>query len=100
MTIKSVFCIDDNPTRVAINATKRILTRLILAVAVILVGHDASAAVQAPVDLGSTATFRVLAGSTVTSTGATTVNGDLGSSPGTAVTGFPPGTVNGTMHVA
>src|SRR5204863_4443140 len=28
----------------------------------------------------------------------TTVNGDLGLSPGTAVTGFPPGTVNGTIH--
>src|SRR6185503_10224702 len=53
---------------------------------------------QAPVPLGSSATFRVLAGSTVTSTGATTVNGDLGVSPGAAVTGFPPGLVNGTIH--
>src|SRR4030095_8871682 len=35
-----------------------------------------------------------------TSTGATTVNGALGLSPGTALTGFPPGTVNGTMHLA
>lgn len=31
--------------------------------------------------------------------GDTIVNGDLGLSPGTAVTGFPPGIVNGTMHV-
>ena len=58
----------------------------------------ASAAGQAPVVLGSATTFEVLAGSTVTSTGATTVNGDLGVSPGTAVTGFPPGLVNGTIH--
>jgi hypothetical protein len=53
---------------------------------------------QAPVVLGSASTFAVLAGSTVTSTGDTTVNGDLGLSPGTAVTGFPPGVVNGAIH--
>src|SRR3989441_522086 len=53
---------------------------------------------QAPVALGSAANFAVLAGSTVTNTGATTVTRDLGVSPGTAVTGFPPGTVSGTMH--
>ena len=62
----------------------------------------AVAACQAPVILGSAANFRVLAGSTVTNTGPTTIsNGDLALSPGTAVTGFPPGTVvaPGVMHV-
>jgi hypothetical protein len=58
----------------------------------------AATAGQAPVPLGSATAFEVLAGSTVTSTGATTVHGDLGVSPGTAVTGFPPGLVNGTIH--
>jgi tetrahydromethanopterin S-methyltransferase subunit B len=58
----------------------------------------ATPAGQAPVALGAATTFAVLAGSTVTNTGATTVNGDLGLSPGTAVTGFPPGIVNGTIH--
>jgi hypothetical protein len=52
-------------------------------------------------NLGAAASFAVLAGSTVTATttAGTVVNGDLGVSPGTAVTGFPPGTVvNGAIH--
>src|SRR6202521_2749060 len=46
--------------------------------------------------------FAVLGGSTVTNTNTpTTVNGNLGVSPGSAVTGFPPGIVTGgTIHAA
>lgn len=44
--------------------------------------------------------FSVLAGSTVTNTGATVVTGDVGVSPGTAITGFPPGLASGTIHHA
>jgi len=60
----------------------------------------ATAAGQGPVALGAASTFAVLAASAITSSGATAVNGDVGISPGTAVTGFPPGTVNGTIHIA
>jgi hypothetical protein len=52
----------------------------------------------AAVVIGTTSTFAILAGSTVTNTGATAVTGDLGVSPGAAVTGFPPGTVSGATH--
>ena len=52
-----------------------------------------------PVLLGTANQFAVLAGSTITNTGPTVINGDLGLHPGTAVTGFPPGTVNGERHV-
>jgi hypothetical protein len=55
----------------------------------------------APVGLGTASSFGVLAGTTVTNTGPSVVSEDLGLSPGSAVTGFPPGTViNGTQHVA
>jgi Ice-binding-like/Chitobiase/beta-hexosaminidase C-terminal domain/Bacterial Ig-like domain len=54
----------------------------------------------APVGLGEADSFAVLGASTVTSAGVSTLTGNLGVSPGTAMTGFPPGTVNGTMHSA
>ena len=45
--------------------------------------------------------FSVLGAETVTNTGPTIVVGNLGVSPGTAVTGFPPGTVTGgVIHAA
>src|SRR3982074_946585 len=53
----------------------------------------------APIDLGSASTFAVLAGSTVTNTGLSNINGDLGVWPATAyVPGTPSATVNGTIH--
>ena len=60
-----------------------------------------AASVQAPVGLGTATSFAVLAGAAVTNTGPSMISGDLGVSPGSAVTGFPPGLVsNGTIHAA
>ena len=53
---------------------------------------------QSGVPQGSTTTYAVLAASAVTSSGLTVLNGDLGVSPGTAITGFPPGVVTGATH--
>jgi hypothetical protein len=55
--------------------------------------------VQATVPLAGVGTFAVIAGSSVTNTGATNVTGDLGLSPGTSIGGFPPGVLVGTQHI-
>ncbi|MEU3170333.1 ice-binding family protein [Streptosporangium sp. NPDC006930] len=57
-------------------------------------------ALAEPVALGAAAGFAVLGGASVTNTGPTIVTGDLGTSPGTSVIGFPPGTLIGTFHIA
>jgi hypothetical protein len=63
-------------------------------------GALASPGAVAP-DLGSAASFVGLAHETFTNTGSGVYVGDVGTSPGTSVTGFPPGTVrHGAIHIA
>ena len=73
----------------------------LLAVTTLVFARGAVAA-EAPVGLGTAASFAVLAGTTVTNTGPTVVSGNVGVSPGSAVTGFfTPGiVVNGSIHQA
>lgn len=52
------------------------------------------------VSLGTADNFAILAGSAITNTGSSVVTGDVGIYPGTAVTGFPPATLNGIQHTA
>ena len=51
------------------------------------------------VDLAGVSNFAIIAGSAITSTGATSVTGDMGLSPGTSVGGFPPGKLTGTLQI-
>ncbi len=51
------------------------------------------------VDLTCAAGFSVLAGATITSTGLSVINGDVAMSPGSSLIGFPPGIINGVVHI-
>jgi hypothetical protein len=51
------------------------------------------------INLGTAKSYGVLAGSTVTSTGSTVINGNLGLYSGTSVTGFSPGLLNGVQNI-
>lgn len=57
-------------------------------------------AAATPINLGNATPFAVLAGSTVTNTGSSVITGNVGLSPGTSITGFPPGLVHGTTGAA
>jgi type VI secretion system secreted protein VgrG len=49
--------------------------------------------------LGTETNFTVLAGTQVTSSGNTVINGAVGVSPGSTISGFPPGEINGSTHL-
>jgi len=74
---------------------------LFILIAALVLASSAQAATS--VGLGTANSFAVLAGAGVTNTGPSVINGDLGTSPTPAVTGFggaPNGTVNGATHQA
>jgi hypothetical protein len=79
---------------------RKLHARDVACVLLLLVSCIGPAVAQTAPPLGTAAGFAVLGGSTVTNTGSSVVQGDLGVSPGSAITGFPPGIVVGTTHSA
>ena len=90
------------PTRLARLGRKKVGVGLVSLLSLTALALPTSAfAAQPPVGLGTADSFAVLAGSTATNTGPSVLNGDLGVSPGSSLTGFtgpPNGTVNGATH--
>ena len=89
------------------NKTFKVMSYLLTLILVsVLIVPKGSHAAQSTVNLGTSSTFAVLASSTITNTGATTIDGnagaDIGLSPGTAFTGQADVSIvsGGAIHIA
>jgi len=69
--------------------------RFLILVTFAMLLYGSSTGLAGPSLLGTSQDFAVLGSATVTNTGPTTIYGSLGVDPGSAITGFPPGTVTG-----
>lgn len=95
-----------SPLRSRPRINRRLKARLAVVPGVVLLATATLAwfttaqAAEAPVPLGTAESYAILAGSTITNTGNSDIIGDVGLSPGTDVTGFPPGEIFGALNIA
>jgi hypothetical protein len=75
-------------------------TVAVIGVAILPTAANAATTIDGPIGLGTAETFAVLGGSTVTMIPPNPIVGDIGLSPGSAVTGYDPLTHTGALHIA
>lgn len=87
------------------NTRSHIIKLLAAAVALALVwtagllfSTKSASAIGTDIELGTAGSYSVLGGASVTNTGPSELNHNVGVSPGTAITGFPPGQSDGATH--
>jgi Ice-binding-like/IPTL-CTERM motif len=79
--------------------TRRSLGLYVVGIVAMLLFEVVPVGAQTAPSLGSAQSFAVLSGTaSVTNTGPSVLNGDLGTSGGAGITGFPPGTRTGATH--
>lgn len=83
----------------SLNKARSISLLLALTLLVLIAVPTVGVAAEPTVNLGTTASYAVLAGSTITNTGPTVITGDVGLYPGSAITGEDEITRNGELHV-
>ena len=81
-------------------ASSRMVFLVVLITAAVAGAWPAAVFAATQPSLGTALNFAALAGSTITNTGPSVITGNLGLDPGSAVTGFPPGSVTGTEHIS
>ena len=64
----------------------------------VVMNSTVGAPVGTPV-LGTARTYGILAATAITNTGSSVITGNVGLTPGTSVTGFPPGTISGAENI-
>src|SRR6476660_1553133 len=74
------------------------MKKIILVKFILFLGYLTSYGQVKPT-LGTTSNFTVLAGTQITSNGNTVIYDNIGIWPGSILTGFPPGVINGARHI-
>jgi hypothetical protein len=72
---------------------------LVILLVVMMVVPATGVAAEATVNLGTTSSFAILAGTGITNTGPTVINGDVGVHPANTFTGQAQATINGAVHL-